>query len=223
MSNAIVLLSGGLDSSTTLAIAKRDHAVCYALFFAYGQRHSAELAASRHIASHLGAEHHVVTLDDRFFSTSALVDKQQKIAKAGQSSGIPTTYVPARNLIFLSMAVAWGETLGVRDIYIGVNAVDYSGYPDCRPQFISDFERVAVSATRTGSEGGCFRIRTPLMHLSKAEIIKRGIDLGIDYATTVSCYQANEKGEACGDCEACDFRCRGFAGAGVKDPTRYFI
>ena len=224
-SRAVILLSGGMDSATVLALARRRHERCCALSFMYGQRHSAELEAARRIASRMGVErHYVARLDAALFESSALVDERRAIPAAGASRGgtdIPATYVPARNLVFLSMALAWCETLRARDVYIGVNAVDYSGYPDCRPAFIEGFERLAAIATRAGVQGERFRVHGPLIDMSKAGIIKAGLDLGVDYALTVSCYQANERGEACGRCDACELRRRGFADAGVADPTRY--
>jgi 7-cyano-7-deazaguanine synthase len=217
-----VLLSGGLDSATCLAIARAEGHDCHALSFAYGQRHEAELAAARRVAVALGAvEHRVMRIDLAAFGGSALTDAAIAVPEA-PSPGIPVTYVPARNTVFLSLALAWCEVLGARDIYIGVNAVDYSGYPDCRPAFIEAFERVANLATRVGVEGGGrLRIRAPLIALSKAEIVRRGGELGVDYAVTVSCYLADAEGRACGRCDSCRLRRDGFAAAGVPDPTRY--
>jgi len=219
---AVVLLSGGLDSATCLAIARAEGYDCHALSFAYGQRHEAELAAARRVAAALGAaQHRVMTIDLAAFGGSALTDTSIAVPEA-PSTGIPVTYVPARNTIFLAMALAWSEVLGARDVYIGVNAVDYSGYPDCRPAFIEAFERMANLATRAGvEEGAPLRIRAPLIHLSKAEIIRRGQALGVDYALTVSCYQADAAGRACGRCDSCRLRREGFAAAGLPDPTRY--
>jgi 7-cyano-7-deazaguanine synthase len=219
---AVVLVSGGLDSATCLAIAGSEGHACHALSFAYGQRHEAELAAARRVAAALGAvQHRVMTIDLAAFGGSALTDASIAVPEAA-SPGIPVTYVPARNTIFLAMALAWSEVLGAHDIYIGVNAVDYSGYPDCRPAFIEAFERVANLATRAGvEEAERLRIRAPLIALSKAEIIRLGVDLGVDYALTVSCYQADAEGRACGRCDSCRLRREGFEAAGVPDPTPY--
>jgi len=221
-SPAVVLLSGGLDSATCLAIARAEEYDCHALSFAYGQRHEAELAAARRVAAALGAaQHRVMTIDLAAFGGSALTDTAIAVPEA-PSTGIPVTYVPARNTIFLAMALAWSEVLGARDVYIGVNAVDYSGYPDCRPAFIEAFERMANLATRAGvEEGARLRIRAPLVELSKAAIIRRGVDLGVDYSLTVSCYQADAEGRACGRCDSCRLRREGFVAAGVPDPTPY--
>jgi len=221
-SPAVVLLSGGLDSATCLAIARAEGYDCHALSFAYGQRHEAELAAARRVAAALGAaQHRVMTIDLAAFGGSALTDTSIAVPEA-PSTGIPVTYVPARNTIFLAMALAWSEVLGARDVYIGVNAVDYSGYPDCRPAFIEAFERMANLATRAGvEEGARLRIRAPLVELSKAAIIRRGVDLGVDYSLTVSCYQADAEGRACGRCDSCRLRREGFVAAGVPDPTPY--
>jgi 7-cyano-7-deazaguanine synthase len=222
---AIVLVSGGLDSATCLAIARADGFRCHALSFRYGQRHHAELAAAERVARHLGAvEHRVMSIDLAAFGGSALTDAAIDVPLDGAigASSIPVTYVPARNTVFLSFALAWAEVLGAHDIYIGVNAVDYSGYPDCRPEFIEAFERMANLATRAGvEEGERLRIRTPLIHLSKADIVRRGAALGVDYAMTVSCYQADVHGAACGRCDSCRLRRAGFEAAGVPDPTRY--
>ena len=219
---AVVLVSGGLDSATCLAIARGQGHDCHALSFNYGQRHAAELAAAGRVAATLGAvEHRVMQIDLGAFGGSALTDPRIGVPQDA-AEGIPVTYVPARNTVFLALALAWSEVLGAEDIYIGVNAVDYSGYPDCRPEFIAAFERVANLGTRAGVEGGAqLRIRAPLVSLSKAEIISRGIALGVDYAVTVSCYQADDEGLACGRCDACRLRRDGFAAAGVPDPTRY--
>jgi 7-cyano-7-deazaguanine synthase len=219
---AVVLVSGGLDSATCLAIARAEGFACHALSFAYGQRHEAELAAARRVAAALGAvQHRVMAIDLAAFGGSALTDPSIAIPEA-PSRGIPVTYVPARNTIFLSMALAWSEVLGAHDIFIGVNAVDYSGYPDCRPEFIESFERMANLATRAGIEDATrLRIRAPLISLSKAEIIQRGWALGVDYGLTVSCYQADAQGRACGACDSCRLRREGFAAAGVPDPTSY--
>ena len=219
---AVVLLSGGLDSATCLAIAMRDGFDCYALSFAYGQRHSTELAAAANVAASLGArEHRIMNIDLAAFGGSALTDPGIAVPEQ-PSVGVPVTYVPARNTVFLSLALAWAEVLGAFDIYIGVNAVDYSGYPDCRPQFVAAFETLANLATRAAVEGrGRIRVRAPLIELSKAEIIRRGVELGVDYAQTVSCYQADPQGRACGRCDSCRLRREGFVAAGVADPTRY--
>lgn len=218
---AIVLLSGGLDSATTLAWARDQGFDCAALSFDYGQRHAAELAAAGRVAAQLGVrEHRTVTLDLAAFGGSALTDPAIAVPTV-PTAGIPVTYVPARNTVFLSYALAWAEVLPARDLFIGVNAVDYSGYPDCRPAFIEAFEQLASLATRAGVEGEHFRIHAPLIHWSKAEIIRQGIALGVDYGLTVSCYQADVTGAACGVCDACRLRAAGFAEAGVADPTRY--
>ena len=219
---AVVLLSGGLDSATCLAIARAEGYDCHALSFAYGQRHEAELVAARRIAAALGAvQHRVMAIDLAAFGGSALTDTSIAVPES-PSPGIPVTYVPARNTIFLAMALAWSEVLGARHIYIGVNAVDYSGYPDCRPAFIEAFERMANLATRAGvEEGARLQIRAPLVELSKAGIIRRGVELGVDYSLTVSCYQSDAEGRACGRCESCRLRREGFVAAGVPDPTPY--
>ena len=220
--SAIVLLSGGLDSATTLALAKQQGFDCAALSFAYGQRHDAELAAATRVAARAGISvHRTVTLDLAAFGGSALTDSSIAVPTA-PSSGIPITYVPARNTVFLAHALAWAEVLPARDLFIGVNAVDYSGYPDCRPAFIEAFERLANLATRAGVEGSPFRVHAPLIHWSKAEIIQRGVALGVDFSMTVSCYQADTSGAACGLCDACRLRAAGFAEAGIDDPTRYW-
>lgn len=219
---AVVLLSGGLDSATCLAIAQHAGFACHCLSIDYGQRHHAELAAAAHVASALGAvEHRVVHLDLAQFGGSALTDRNIAVPTHGMRPGIPVTYVPARNTIMLALALGWAEILGARDIFIGVNAVDYSGYPDCRPAFIEAFERLANLATKAGVEGDRFTIHAPLLDLSKAEIIRRGVELGVDYALTVSCYQADEAGHACGVCDSCRLRRSGFATAGIADPTLY--
>ncbi|HVA54350.1 MAG TPA: 7-cyano-7-deazaguanine synthase QueC [Gammaproteobacteria bacterium] len=222
MKKAVVLLSGGLDSATTLAIAKRDGYACYALSVAYGQRHSIELAAAIRMVKVLGAaEHKTLTLDLSTIGGSALTDI--RIAVPTQpSEGIPSTYVPARNTLFLTLALGWAEVLGAQDIFIGVNTVDYSGYPDCRPEFIQAFEGLANLATKAGVEGRPFRIHTPLLNFSKSEIIRRGLALGVDYALTVSCYSADPQGRACGVCDSCRLRKQGFREAGIPDPTAYF-
>nr|VFK56511.1 MAG: 7-cyano-7-deazaguanine synthase [Candidatus Kentron sp. TUN] len=219
---AIILLSGGLDSATCLAIAKSEGFACYALSFDYGQRHLAELAAARRIGKSLADVHKVVQLDLTDICHSALTDRTSTIPQQ-PDTGIPITYVPARNTIFLAVALGWAETLDARDIFIGVNAVDYSGYPDCRPGFISAFEQTANLGTKAGIEGRGFTIHTPLIEMSKADIIHKGLELGIDFAATVSCYQADETGKACGVCDACRLRRAGFEAIGVRDPTRYRV
>ena len=218
---SVVLLSGGLDSATTLAIARKQGYACHALSFDYGQRHSAELAAARRVAEHLGVvEHRTLRLGLEEIGGSALTDQHIEVPESPQE-GIPVTYVPARNTVFLSLALGWAEVLGARDIFIGVNAVDYSGYPDCRPEFIRAFEKLANLATKAGVEGDHFRIHAPLIEMTKAQIIQTGIELGVDYGLTVSCYQADENGRACGRCDSCRLRAEGFAAAGVPDSTRY--
>ncbi len=221
MAKAVVLLSGGLDSATTLAIAKRQGYTCYCLSLDYGQRHRAELTAAANIAQSLGAaEHRVMQLDLAAFGGSALTDTRLAVPTT-PAAGIPITYVPARNTIMLSLALAWSEVLGARDIFIGVNAVDYSGYPDCRPDYIAAFEHLANLATKAGVEGAHLSLHTPLIQLSKADIIRQGLQLGVDYALTVSCYQADAQGRACGVCDSCRLRKKGFADAGHPDPTPY--
>lgn len=221
---AVVLISGGLDSTTVLAIARSENYACYTLSFDYGQRHRVELRAAEVTAKALGSlEHKVIELDLRSIGGSALTDDAIAVPEnvAEGASGIPVTYVPARNTVFLSIALGWAEVLGADDIFIGVNAVDFSGYPDCRPEYIKAYEAMANLATRAGTEGQYLHIRTPLIELSKAEIIQLGLDLGVDYSLTVSCYQANARGEACGKCDSCRLRRFGFAQAGVADPTIY--
>ncbi len=219
---AIVLLSGGLDSATTLAIARDAGFDCYCLSLDYGQRHRVELDAAARVAQSLGASaHRVLHLALSDFGGSALTDESIAVPVDGVQSGIPVTYVPARNTIMLSLALAWAEVLGSRDIYVGVNAVDYSGYPDCRPEYIAAFESMANLATKAGVEGAKLGIHAPLIKLSKADIIRRGKALGVDYGITVSCYQADEHGRACGVCDSCRLRREGFAAAGVDDPTPY--
>jgi 7-cyano-7-deazaguanine synthase len=218
---AVVLVSGGLDSATVLAQARKDGYECYALAFDYGQRHRAELVAAKRVAETGGAtEFKIITLDLSSIGGSALTDMNIAVPDAG-SVGIPVTYVPARNTIFLSIALGWAEVLNAADIFIGVNAVDYSGYPDCRPAYIEAYEALANVATQSGVEGHGVRIRTPLMTMSKADIVKAGTVLGVDYRQTVSCYQANIDGEACGRCDSCHLRREGFLQAGITDPTRY--
>jgi 7-cyano-7-deazaguanine synthase len=219
---AVVLLSGGLDSATCLAIARDMGFETYALSVAYGQRHAAELTASLRVAQSLGArEHRLARVNLGQFGGSALTDSSIAVPEDEENPGIPVTYVPARNTVMLSIALAWAEVLGANDIFIGVNAVDYSGYPDCRPEFIQAFETMANLATKVGVEGARLRIHAPLIELSKADIIRRGINLGFDYGITVTCYQADDSGRACGRCEACRLRAAGFAAADVADPTRY--
>lgn len=218
---AVVLLSGGLDSATVLACARAEGFDCYALSFDYGQRHRAELNASKNVAAALSVtEHKIATIDLAQFGGSALTDKAIAVPHVA-SEGIPVTYVPARNTVFLSFALAWAEVLKSQDIYIGVNAVDYSGYPDCRPEYIAAYETMANLATRAGVEGHKLSVHTPLIDLSKAAIIRLGMRHGIDYAMTVSCYSASAEGRACGQCDSCRLRARGFADAGVPDPTQY--
>lgn len=218
---AVVLVSGGLDSATVLAMAIAKGYECYALSFEYGQRHRAELEAAETVASQLGAKlHRKAHIDLGTFGGSALTDESIAVPE-DQTQGIPVTYVPARNTIFLSFGLAWAEVLGAQRIFIGVNAVDYSGYPDCRPEFIDAYENMANLATKAGVEGRKIEIMTPLIDLTKADIIKQGIALGVDYGQTVSCYQADDLGRACGRCDSCRLRRKGFAEAGVIDPTRY--
>ena len=221
---AVVLLSGGLDSATCLAIARSQGFACYCLSFNYGQRHLAELEAAERVALALGAtEHRILNLGLAQFGGSALTDTNIDLPIAGVQPGIPVTYVPARNTIMLSLALAWAEVLGSRDIFVGVNAVDYSGYPDCRPEYIAAFEKMANLATKAGveGEGGRLSIHAPLIDLSKADIIRAGTKLGVDYGLTVSCYQADDAGRACGVCDSCRLRAEGFAAAGLTDPTAY--
>ena len=218
---AVVLLSGGLDSTTLLAVAAAEGYTCYTLSFDYGQRHRTELLAAQRLSAQMGAlSHKVIRLDLGTVGGSALTDLQIDVPEA-PSSGIPVTYVPARNTVFLSLALGWAEVLEAHDIFIGVNAVDYSGYPDCRPAFIEAFQQMANLATRAGVEGQVMQIRAPLIALSKAEIIARGVSLGVDYSLTVSCYQADSDGRACGRCESCRLRREGFEEAGFTDPTHY--
>lgn len=223
---AIVLLSGGLDSTTCLAIAQGDGFEVVALSFRYGQRHTNELDCAAAIARSAGVEHLIVDIDLAAFGGSALVDDSIEVPKHESvdeltADSVPVTYVPARNTIFLSFATAVAETRGAHDVFIGVNAVDYSGYPDCRPEFIEAFEAMANLATREAVEGGRLRIRTPLIDLTKARIILRGLELGVDYSVTLSCYDPTDDGGSCGHCDACLLRARGFADAGISDPTRY--
>ena len=221
MNTAVILLSGGLDSATVLALARQRAFACYALSVNYGQRHHAELAAARRVAQALGAvEQRVVNIDLAGFGGSALTDARIAVPEQ-PTQGIPLTYVPARNTIMLSLALAWAEVLGAQDIFIGVNAVDYSGYPDCRPEYIEAFGRMANLATRAAVEGKSLTLHAPLLHLSKAEIIKCGMQMNVDYSLTVSCYQADGEGYACGVCDSCRLRRAGFEAAGMADPTRY--
>jgi len=218
---AVILLSGGLDSATVLAMARADGFACHALSLDYGQRHRAELAAARRVATALGAvEHKVLPLSLDAIGGSALTDSSIAVPTEG-SAGIPVTYVPARNTVFLALALGWAEVLGSTDLFVGVNAVDYSGYPDCRPAFIAAFEQLANLATKAGVEGGRFRVHAPLIDMGKGDIIRTGVGLGVDYSLTVSCYQADENGVACGVCDSCRLRAAGFHAAGIPDPTRY--
>lgn len=221
MKKAVVLVSGGLDSATTLALAQEQGYACYAISFDYGQRHRCELEAASKVAQTAGVvEHKVISLNLDNIGGSALTDTA--IAVPDQpTEGIPVTYVPARNTVFLSLALAWAEVLAADAIFIGVNAVDYSGYPDCRPEFIAAFTRLAKLATKAGVEGHPIGVETPLIHLSKAEIIQQGLRLGVDYTNTISCYDPDEAGRACGRCDSCRLRAAGFKEAGVADPTRY--
>jgi 7-cyano-7-deazaguanine synthase len=222
MPRAVVLLSGGLDSATVLAMARAESYDCRTLSFDYGQRHRAELEAARRVSAALGAaEHRVFTIPMGQFGGSALTDAAIDVPDEG-GAGIPVTYVPARNTVFLSLALAWAEVLDADVIFIGVNAVDYSGYPDCRPEFVAAFQTVASLATRQGVEGRPVRIEAPLIDMTKADIIHRGTMLGVDYGLTVSCYRADDSGRACGGCAACRVRAQGFAAAGIADPTRYY-
>lgn len=219
---AVILLSGGLDSATVVAMARAEGYACYTMSFDYGQRHRAELDAAARVARDLGAiEHKVIGLNLDGIGGSALTDTSIDIPEA-PSEGIPVTYVPARNTVFLSLALGWAEVLQARDIFIGVNAVDYSGYPDCRPEFVEAFEVMANLATKAGVEGSGFRIKAPLQNLSKAQIVEEGTRLGVDYSLTVSCYQADAQGRACGKCDSCRLRAEGFSAASITDPTRYF-
>ena len=223
LKKAVVLVSGGLDSATILAMARAQAYACYALSFDYGQRHRVELQAAARVAAALGAvEHKTISLDLGGIGGSALTDAAIAVPEEG-GEGIPVTYVPARNTVFLALALGWAEVLGAQDIFIGVNAVDYSGYPDCRPEFIAAFEKTANLATKAGVEGRPFHIHAPLIQLSKADIIRAGLRLGVDYAITVSCYQADEQGRACGRCDSCRLRRAGFTAAGTVDPTSYVI
>lgn len=217
---AVVLLSGGLDSATTLALAQEQGFACHALSLDYGQRHNAELTAAQRIAQGAGVAHKVVFIGMNVIGGSALTDAAIAVPDHA-TEGIPVTYVPARNTVFLSLALGWAEVLGAWDIFIGVNAVDYSGYPDCRPEYIAAFQRLAQLATKGGVEGGEFHVHTPLIQLSKADIIRTGTRLGVNFAGTVSCYAADKDGRACSRCDACRLRAAGFQAAGIPDPTRY--
>lgn len=219
--NAVVLLSGGLDSATVLAMARQQGFCCFALSVDYGQRHHAELAAAKRVADKLGAaEHRVINIDLTAFGGSALTDSRIAVPEHA-TAGIPLTYVPARNTIMLSLALAWAEVLESQDIFFGVNAVDYSGYPDCRPEYVEAFQSMANLATKAAVEGHPLKIHAPLLHMSKAEIIRQGTALGVDFSLTVSCYQADEEGRACGVCDSCRLRRAGFEDAAINDVTRY--
>jgi 7-cyano-7-deazaguanine synthase len=221
MPRSVVLLSGGLDSATALAITRARGDECFTLSFQYGQRHRAELAAAKQVSAQLGAtRHEELPIPIGRFGGSALTDARIEVPEHG-GTGIPVTYVPARNTVFLSLALAWSEVLDAQSIVIGVNAIDYSGYPDCRPEFIDAFQTLARLATKQGVEGRGVRIEAPLVTMSKAQIVRRGLELGVDYALTVSCYRADEAGRACGHCDACRLRRDGFEQAGAADPTRY--
>lgn len=223
MKNAVILFSGGLDSTTCLAYAKSQGFDCYAISFNYGQKHSAELNAAKRIAAHFGVRHIIVDLPISQFGGSALTDAGLDVPDFSCKHEIPVTYVPARNTIFLSFALGWAEVLKANDIFIGVSSVDYSGYPDCRPEYIQAFQRLANLATKVGVEEGAIRVHTPLINLSKAETIKLGLSLGVDYQMTVSCYKADDQGHACGKCDSCMLRIKGFAEADVADSTLYYI
>lgn len=221
MSKAVILLSGGLDSATTLAMARSDVGACYALTIDYGQRHRAELDAARRVAQHLRvADHRIARFDLSWIGGSALTDSNLAVPQR-PSDGIPITYVPARNTVFLALALGWAEVLEAQAIYIGANAIDYSGYPDCRPEFLEAFGRLAALATRAGVEGHPISICSPLLKLPKAEIIKTGVRLGVDFSLTLSCYNPDDNGRACGVCDSCRLRADGFRTAGIPDPTRY--
>ena len=221
MSKAVVMLSGGLDSATVLAMAREQGYETYALSFDYGQRHRSELQAAVRVAGVLGArEHRIIKLDLTGWGGSALTDRRIAVPTA-LAAGIPVTYVPARNTIMLAVALGWAEVLGAQDVFCGVNAVDYSGYPDCRPEYIAAFQAMARLATKAGVEGGEITVRTPIINMTKADIVREGSRLGLDYAMTVSCYQADAEGRACGICDSCRLRKEGFLAAGLADPTRY--
>jgi 7-cyano-7-deazaguanine synthase len=221
MSKAVILLSGGLDSATTLAMARSEVGTCYALTIDYGQRHRAELDAARRVAQALRvADHRIARFDLSWIGGSALTDSSIAVPDR-PSEGIPITYVPARNTVFLALALGWAEVLEAEAIYIGANAIDYSGYPDCRPEFLEAFGRLAALATRAGVEGRAIQIRSPLVTMPKAEIIKTGARLGVDFSLTLSCYDPDDNGRACGGCDSCRLRAQGFRAAGIPDPTRY--
>jgi len=222
MKKAVILLSGGLDSATCLALAKSQGFSCYALSFSYGQRHSAELLAAARVAKAIGVvEHKIVSLDVGLFQGSALTDESIVVPDYQEGEAIPVTYVPARNTIFLAMALGFAESVGARDLFIGASSIDFSHYPDCRPEFIDAFQTLANLATKAGVEGDKFTVQAPLQYLNKAQTIQLGLSLGVDYQLTVSCYQADELGKACGQCDSCTFRQRGFVAANVQDPTLY--
>ncbi|MFA6301607.1 MAG: 7-cyano-7-deazaguanine synthase QueC [Legionella sp.] len=222
MKKAVILVSGGLDSATCLALAKSKGFQCYALSFSYGQRHSAELVAAQRVAQAVGVvDHKIITLDVSLFANSALTNTDLDVPEYQESSDIPVTYVPARNTIFLALALGFAESIGAQAIFIGASSIDYSHYPDCRPEFIEAFQNVANLGTKAAVEGSPIKIVAPLQYLSKIETIQLGIQLGVDYSLTVSCYQANAAGQACGTCDSCTFRKKGFIGAGVADPTVY--
>lgn len=223
MKNAVVLVSGGMDSAVVIAMAREQGFAVHALSLDYGQRHTSELAAADRVAKALGVvAHKTVSVDLRSIGGSALTDEiDVPLDEASGADAIPVTYVPARNTIMLSVALGWAEVLGAADLFCGVNAVDYSGYPDCRPEFIAAFERLANLATKAGVEGAGIRVHAPLQFMSKADIVREGVRLGVDFADTVSCYKADDEGRACGHCDACRLRAEGFAGAGIPDPTRY--
>ncbi len=219
---AVILFSGGLDSTTCVAIAKSQGYACYALSFDYGQKHKVELEAAQQVAKLMQVEEHkIVSLDLGSLGGSSLTDKNAEVADYKESNAIPATYVPARNTVFLSVALGWAEILNAYDIFIGANDVDYSGYPDCRPEYLQAFENLAHLATKAGTEGARYHIHAPLLKLTKAAIIQHGIKLGVNYQMTLSCYRANAEGRACGKCDSCTFRRKGFIEAGIKDPTRY--
>lgn len=223
MKKAIILFSGGLDSTTCLAIAKAQGYECFALTFPYGQKHKVEVECAKVIAKAYGVtEHKILQLPIGELKGSALTDANISVGDYQDNDAIPNTYVPARNTIFLSFALGWGEVIGAYDIFLGANFVDYSGYPDCRPDYLQAFETVAKLATKVGREGQAINIHAPLLRMSKAEIISEGLRLGVDYSQTVSCYRANDKGQACGKCDSCVYRKKGFVEAGVADPTMYF-
>lgn len=220
---AVILFSGGLDSTTCIAIAKSKGYACYALSFDYGQKHQSELQAAKYLAEFMSlAEHKIISLDLGSLSGSSLTDKKMHITDYTGNNEIPTTYVPARNTVFLSIALGWAEVIGAHDIFIGANDVDYSGYPDCRPEYLEAFEKMANLATKAGLEGTRYSIHAPLIRLTKREIIQQGMQLGVNYGATLSCYRADTEGRACGTCDSCVYRRKGFAEAGVEDPTRYF-